>query len=129
MKKLKLSELDDDVEIGIDGAQSVQTVAELKQEINLYGAPIHDSDEWFVLIRRRWNPNAQTMLEYYIDNEEGDMYEDWYEQAWDCISDGVIEKIQTILDEAFSGDYATAYWTYENPVEIDVFPKSEEGER
>ncbi|MNV92210.1 hypothetical protein D3C71_1867810 [compost metagenome] len=50
------------------------------------------------------------------------MYEDWDERARDCIKPEHIEKIQAVLDEAFKGGYETEYWTYVNPVEIDIRP-------
>ncbi|AYJ75760.1 hypothetical protein BSP18_126 [Bacillus phage BSP18] len=36
--------------------------------------------------------------------------------------DEVVNKIQVILNGAFRGNYATAYWTYEQPVDIDIYP-------
>ncbi|MEK4199080.1 hypothetical protein [Cytobacillus sp. FSL K6-0265] len=122
MGKLKLSQLNDDVEVSIEESSTVYTVAELKAEI-LDGEPHHESPKWYTIKRRKWSPNARWMIENYIDNEHEDMYEDWDERAWDCIEkESAVTKVQKVLDEVFKGEYATAYWTYEEPVEIDILP-------
>lgn len=123
VKKLKLSELADDVEVSIEESSTVYTVAELKREILELGEPHHESPNWFTITRKRWNPSAMQMVESYIEREYDEMYEDWDNRAMDCMTDEVISKIQSILDEAFKGDYATVYWTYEDRVEIDIQPK------
>lgn len=123
MEKLKLSQLNDDVEISIEESNSVYTVAELKREILELGEEHHKSDNWYTIIRKQWKPSAINMIRDYIEREYDDMYEDWDERAMDCVSDTVVANIQTILDEAFESDYATAYWIYDKPVEIDIFPK------
>ncbi|MEC1714729.1 hypothetical protein [Schinkia azotoformans] len=42
----------------------------------------------------------------------------------ECISFEAIDKIQAILDCEFSKDDSiNGYWTYESPIEIDVYPK------
>lgn len=122
MEKLKLSQLSDDVEVSIEETSTVYTVAELKAEI-LDGEPHHESPNWYTVTRKRWVPDAHSMFDRYIDCERDDLYEDWDERAWDCIEkESAVTKVQKILDEVFKGDHATAYWTYENPVEIDIFP-------
>lgn len=120
--KLKLSELPDEVEVSREGSDTVYTVAELKREILELGEPHHEYSDWCTIERKRWSPEAYSMIESYIENEYCNMYDGWNERALDCITDEVINKIQAILDEAFEGDYATAYWEYDKPVEIDVFP-------
>jgi hypothetical protein len=124
MEKLKLSNLDDDVEVSIEESNTVYTVAELKREIIELGEPHHESSNWYTIKRKKWTPDAQSMVERYIESEYADMYEDWDERAWDCVvSNSTIKKIQDILEETFKSDYATSYWTYEKPIEIDIFPK------
>jgi len=124
VKKLKLSQLNDDVEVSIEESHTVYTVAELKREIIESGEPHHESPNWYTIKRQKWTPDARSMLESYIDSEQDDMYEDWDERAWDClINHGVFEKFQAILNETFKCEFATAYWTYEKPVEIDIFPQ------
>lgn len=122
MMKLKLSELSDEIELTIEESSFTYTVAELKHEITELGEPHHLSSNWYTINRKRWNPNASTMIERYIDNEFEDMYEDWDVRAMECLHDTVIENLQTIVDEAFESNYATEYWTCDKPVEIDVFP-------
>lgn len=122
VKKLKLSELADEVEVSIEESSNVYTVAELKHEILELGEPHHESPNWYTITRKRWKPNAMYMIETYIEREYDEMYEDWDNRALDCVTNEVIDKIQTILDEAFKDDYATTYWTYEDRLEIDIKP-------
>jgi hypothetical protein len=122
VRKLKLSELNDDVEVSIEESSTIYTVGELKREILELGEEHHLSDNWYTVNRQKWNPSASSMIEGYIEREYDDMYEDWDERANDCFTDELVSKIQSILDEAFKSDYATVYWTCENRVEIDVFP-------
>lgn len=104
MGKLKLSQLNDDVEVSIEESSTVYTVAELKAEI-LDGEPHHESPKWYTIKRRKWSPNARWMIENYIDNEHEDMYEDWDERAWDCIEkESAVTKVQKVLDEVFKGN-------------------------
>lgn len=120
--KLKLSELPDEAELSIEESSITYTAKELKHEILEFGEEHHLSTNWFTIIRKHWKPDAKLMIERYIDNEYEEMYEDWYDRAMDCFSNVVVENLQTLLDEAFEGDYATLYWNYDKPVEIDVFP-------
>lgn len=122
MGKLKLSQLADDIEISIEESHTVYTVAELKHEIIELGEAHHESSNWYTIKRQRWSPDARYMLERYIEDVYDEMYEDWDERANDCITDEVVKKIQEILDEAFKGDSVAVYWTYEQPVEIDIYP-------
>ncbi|MEH7249205.1 hypothetical protein V7114_20810 [Neobacillus niacini] len=126
MVKVKLSQLNDDAEVSIEESSTVYTVAELKGEILELGEPHHESPNWYTITRKKWVADAHLMLDRYIDCERDDMYEDWENRAWDCIeSHGVVGKIQAILDEAYKTDHATAYWEYDQPVEIDIFPKKD----
>lgn len=122
MEKLKLSTLNDDVEVSSMDTHIIYKVAELIVEITVLGEEHHLTNNWYTTKRKKWKPSAETMIESYIESEYDDMYEDWDERANDCITDEVKSKIQSILDEAFKDDYATVYWTYEEPVEIDIFP-------
>ncbi|MGG0667881.1 hypothetical protein ABE073_05045 [Lederbergia citrisecunda] len=120
MEELKLSQLADDVEISNDGTLRIWTVEELKSEITQFRD--EQTGQWFTVKRKKWQPCAQSMIEDYIDNQSDQMYEDWNERAMDCISDVLVENIQTLLDEAFNGDDATVYWEWDKPIEIDIFP-------
>lgn len=122
-KKLKLSELADDVELSVEETSTVYTVAELKREILELGESHHNTPNWCTVVRQRWLPSANNMLDTYIENEHQDLYEDWDERAWDIVVEHDLEKkIQSLLDEAFKDDFATSYWTYDKPVEIDIYP-------
>lgn len=122
-KSVRLSELEDHIEISIEEDSEVLTVKDLKRHITELGEEGHEYSNWYVIERKRWKPNAQYMLETYIEQEYDNMYEDWDSRAMDCLTKDVVDKMQALLDEAFKGDSATEYWSYEMPVEIDVFPK------
>lgn len=125
VKKRKLSELADDVEVSVEETSTVYTVAELKQEIAT-GEPHHETSNWFTIHRKKWTPDARAMTENYIESEYDNMYEDWDERAQSCFTQEVIDQLQKVLDAAFKSDYATEYWSYEDRVEIDVFPPTSE---
>lgn len=120
-KVKKLSELSNDLEVSYEDAGCAYTVQELKQ---ILLDPTIDDDlltkDWYLIERMRWNPDARGMIDDYIENESSYKYDDWEEQAQDCITDEVITKIQEILDEAFKGDSATEYWNLTERFELDV---------
>jgi len=123
MNELKLSELNDDVEISKEESNSVYTVAELKREIQKFGNEDHFIGQWFTVKRGRWKPDAKSMIDSYLDNESCNLYEDFYSVAMSEMPKGVIKNIQTLLDEVFENNSVCDYWTYENHVEIDIFPQ------
>ncbi len=126
---LKLSELADDVEVSIEESSTVYTVAELKREILELGEPHHESSNWCTIVRQKWTPCAERMIDSYIENEGCDMYEDWDDRAWECINKrGLVEEFQSLLDEAFSTGYATDYWLCDKSVVIDILPPKVEQE-
>ncbi|MED3839760.1 Uncharacterised protein [Niallia circulans] len=100
MKMMKLSQLADDVEISVEESHLTYTVAELKREILDLGEPHHETSNWCVIKRQKWSPNANYMVESYIELEAQEMYEDWDERAMDCMTDEVIEEIQAILEKS-----------------------------
>lgn len=126
---LKLSELADDVEVSIEESSTVYTVAQLKREILELGESHHESSNWCTIVRQKWAPSAERMIESYIENEACDMYEDWDERAWESINKrGLVEEFQSKLDAAFSTGYATDYWLCDKPVVIDILPPEVEQE-
>lgn len=120
---IRLSELDNNVEISQEGG-TILTVAEMRNEILLKGASalvqFSIGGEWYVIERKRWRPNAATMISDYIEHESQDMYEGWDESAEMCINPEVVAEMQNVLDKAFAGDFATEFYTYNEPVLIDV---------
>lgn len=124
MEKLKLSELNDEIEISIEETSTVYTVAELKREILELGNPAHLSTNWYTIARHKWKPCAESMVDSYLENESCELYEDFYSVAMSDMEKGAIEKIQLILDETFNNNSTCDYWTYEKSVEIDIFPKA-----
>ncbi|MEH7758108.1 hypothetical protein [Bacillus pumilus] len=121
---LKLSELPNDFEISHSETNDVFTVKEIKEEI-MSSEENQDYEEydWFEIKRKKWEPNASDMLKLYIESEAKCLPEDWAERANDCLTQEVIEKIQSVLDIAFKEKSVTSYPTYERPVEIDVTNK------
>lgn len=122
MEKLKLSMLADDVEISIEESSTVYTVAELKREIIELGEQHHESSNWYTVVKHIWEPCAETMIDTYLDNESCNLYEDFYSASVRSLPQESIEKIQSILDEVFKDNSVCNYSTYEEPVEIDIFP-------
>lgn len=126
---VKLSELADDVEVSIEESSTVYTVAQLKREILELGEPHYENSNWCTIVRQKWAPSAERMIESYIENEACDMYEDWDERAWERINKrGLVEEFQNWLDSAFSNGYATDYWTYDKSIIIDILPPEVERE-
>lgn len=122
MNKVKLSQLDDSVFVSIEDSNLIYTVEELVHEIRELGEPHHETTKWYTVKKQHWSPWAARMVELYLENECQDMYDGWVDRAMDCCTVEVVDKIQAIMDKAFKGDYATLYWTYETPVEIDIYP-------
>lgn len=113
---VKLADLADNEVVSFEDATYTLTVAELKEEL------IKDDDAtsktWYVAQSQTWTPDAKRMIEDYIENEYQEMYEDWDDKANDCITDDVVQKIQSILDTAFKSDSVRQYWTLEKKIEI-----------
>lgn len=124
MGKLKLSQLDNGVQIANEFHTINSEVGELKDDIIEHNTPYHNvKGDWFVITPAKWEPNAKDMLDGYIESIYQEMYEDWDDRAWNCITDEVINKIQKILDETFD-EATTNYWEFDfsKPVEIDIRP-------
>ncbi|QJI52452.1 hypothetical protein [Psychrobacillus phage Perkons] len=123
MSNLKLSQLNDDVEISLEESHSVMTVSQVKREILELNEEHHLAGEWYTVNRVRWEPCALSMVCQYVEDQEDDMYEDWSEQALKHISNEAIQQIQKLLNEAFKGSNVNDVWKYDVPVDIDIFPK------
>jgi len=122
--KLTLSQLADDIEIGVEGSHLTYTAGEVKEEILKFGESHHETPNWYTIKRNKWTPDASSMIESYIENESHDMYEDWYDVAMERIDDQLTHQIQALLEQAFKGKDVTTFWTYDKPVEIDILPNS-----
>ncbi|MEK4247125.1 hypothetical protein MKZ20_17650 [Psychrobacillus sp. FSL K6-2684] len=120
---LKLSQLNDEIEISLEESHSVMTVAQVKREILELNEKHHLAGEWYTVDRVKWEPCALSMVVQYFEDQEDDMYEDWSEQALKQISNETIQQIQTLLNEAFKGSSVNDVWKYDITIEIDVFPK------
>lgn len=122
MGKIKLSQLPDEVEVAVEESSTVYTAAELKHEILVLGEEHHLSPNWYTVVRHQWKPSAENMVDSYLENESCELYEDFYSVAMGEMEKGAIDKIQSILDQVFDKNYVRDYWTYEKPVEIDIYP-------
>lgn len=120
---VKLSELEDEIEIVTEGYGKV-TVGDVKWEIE--NGDDASLIKWYLPIDRKWKPNAEYMLSNYIENEEGEMYEGWYEKARDRITPQLVARIQTVLEETFSNENVRDYWEYGEQIEIDIMPPKSE---
>lgn len=115
-EKVKLSDLSEETEVSFEDATYTLTVGELKEELLKDDEAIERT--WYVVKAQTWQPDANRMIEDYIESEYQEMYEDWDERAMDCINDDIISKVQTILDEAFKSPSVKNYWTFEKEIEI-----------
>lgn len=119
-----LSELPNKAELSFEDAGYTITAYELKIELTKYDGQELANETWYTIQRKRWKPNAHHMIETYIDHQYDDMYEEWDTRAKECLNDEHYQKIQEVLNEAFKGDSATEYWSYEKGVIIDTPIKS-----
>jgi hypothetical protein len=116
---VKLSELPNETLVSYEDARYTLTVEELR--VRIASGEESENHAWYVATEKRWMPDAEYMLERYIENEYDEMYEDWDERAMDCLKDEHYTRIQAILDEAFKEDHATKYWLLDGAeVEIDI---------
>lgn len=113
MSKVLLSELPEDTLISYEDACFTVSPSELRQRI-ADGEGV-ENHTWYVAVEKRWKPSAKSMVERYIDSEYDEMYEDWDDRARDCLKPDHYQRIQAVLDEAFSGDHATKYWMLDGP--------------
>lgn len=125
MKKVNLSELNDDVLIAREDSIGINTVGELKHEITILKEPHHERYNWFTVVKKKWKPCALSMLTDYVINhyESGEMYEGWDERAIECLTDENVKKVQMSLDEVFKGDDTTVYFEPVAQINIDIHPK------
>lgn len=115
IEKIKLKDLDDNQLVSYPDAHYVITVLELKE---LFDGLTYEDKEWYTVESRIWNPDANYMIESYIENEYQELYEDWDVRANDCITDEAVKKIQEILDEIFNDVSVKNYWSLEKKIEI-----------
>lgn len=119
-----LSELPSETELSVEESGYTITAGELHRDLERDGDLDQANDNWYTIQRKRWKPNAHHMIETYIDHQYDDMYEEWDTRAKECLNDEHYQKIQEVLNEAFKGDSATEYWSYEKGVIIDTPIKS-----
>lgn len=115
---MKLSQLALDTLIGRE-EQSPKTVEEVITEIK-DGEP-HGDYAWYLTKVHYWKPDAERMIDRYIQDEYEDMYEDWDERAYDIFK-RLVPQIQKILEETVekNKDCVSVYYTCGEEVEIDV---------
>ncbi|MWV44807.1 hypothetical protein GRF59_14395 [Paenibacillus sp. HJL G12] len=113
MSKVKLSELPNDALLSYEDAHFTVSPGELRQRIE-DGEDLVEHT-WYVASEQRWKPDAKQMLREYIEIQYEEMYEDWDDRAYDCLKQEHYDRIQAVLDKAFSSDHATKYWMLDGP--------------
>lgn len=121
MEKVKLSKLPENARLSVEESSTVYTVAELKREIIELGEPHHELSNWYTVKDATWTPDAESVLERLIEDSYDEMYEGWDDRAGDCFTKENTEKLQELLNEMF--DSVRAHYTYDQAVEIDIFPE------
>jgi len=126
-EKVRLSKLADDIVVSYEGASEneIYTVKELKDAIIKYNESHHETEGWgIVQEKKKWQPNAQVMLDAYIKNEQLEMYKGWSDRAWRRLDESVVAEIQKILTEAFKYNFESEieYCTFSKAVVIDIIP-------
>lgn len=120
---LKLSELSPDQLIARDGVGGIYEVSQVIDEITRLGETHHESKDWYTLKPAQWIPDAKSMIERYLECEQDDKYEDWFERTLDCFSKEDFDKIQEVLESAVKRDgTVTTYYDFVEKIEIDVYP-------
>ncbi|RLJ90146.1 hypothetical protein [Planococcus citreus] len=120
-----LSELPNETELSVEESGYTITAGELRRDLERDGDLDQANDNWCTIQRKRWKPSAERMVVAYIEQEYDEMYEDWDDRAMECLKDEHYQRIQEVLDEAFKGDSATEYWSYEKDVIIDTAIKGQ----
>lgn len=118
--EIRLSQLPNETEISIEESNEVITAAELRQEFLTDGDLRRVNANWYTIKRMNWKPDARAMITNYIDQECDEMYEDWDEHALGCIKKEHLQKLQAVLEDAFTSENVTDYWVYEKEVIVDT---------
>lgn len=104
MDSVKLYDLDGDVLVCREDDSPI-TARELK---SMWGdGTVNTSDYWAVAVPAVWTPDAETMIDDYIQNASDDMYEDADEVMRDQMMP-FAEKIQELLSGVKVGYYDLA---------------------
>ena len=116
---VKLSEMKDDEFVTFDTGTYAISVRDFKEKIK-NGEVDKDDLDWYRAYKEKWKPDAQRMVEMYIQEESREMYEGWDKIALKHITDDMLEKIQQILEHSLNAKTVTDYWGVKN-LEIDEF--------
>lgn len=121
MDKIKLSELKDEDVIYPPDHHGVWTVKEFKKEwTNEWDREHLSKFQWCLGERLEWSPDAEYMIESYIDSQYDSMYEDWDDFISSFLLDKeVIEQVQEVLDEKLK-NIDTSYYEAVADVVIDI---------
>lgn len=115
---VKLSELKDDVMVSFPESHYARSILELKKalEEKEYDAL---NECWYTVSKQEWKPDAFAMIENYLEDESCEIYDGWIDNAFDCIDEGVVGKIQKILDNVLGKKSVAEYWQLDERVELD----------
>ncbi|MDK8188810.1 hypothetical protein QP794_01770 [Paenibacillus sp. UMB7766-LJ446] len=109
--EVKLSQLPEDTQLSYEGAACTYSVRHVREMIG--GDGDWALQEWKVCTPKTWNPDAEYMIENYIDHESSnELPEDLsIDIARNVMKEG-LAKIQAVLDEML-GEHQ--YWMFEGP--------------
>ncbi|MHB1702200.1 MAG: hypothetical protein ACYCSN_19105 [Acidobacteriaceae bacterium] len=116
MPSVKLSELPDDTPLVVTDV-GLYAAGDLRRMIT-EGSESTEC-EVYVAVPTKWTPNAQTMLDDYLEDASAEMYDGFDERLRDCLTSEVVIGIQAILDAAIG---VIPYYDCGDEVEIDVVP-------
>lgn len=110
----KLSELDGN-EMVIHG-ENVMTVDELKKDIIDWSKEDYEKTI-YLAVEERLTPSAVDMLNEYLERIYEDKFEDSYDTVENDMTDELINKLQSVLDEEFHG---SMWYEYGEKIQVDV---------
>lgn len=109
--KVKLSQLPEDTQLSYEGAACTYSVRYVREMIG--GDGDWALQEWQVCTPKTWNPDAEYMIENYIDHESSnELPEDLSIDIARNVTKEGLAKIQAVLDEML-GEHQ--YWMFEGP--------------
>ncbi|WP_195264516.1 GTP-binding protein [Clostridium sp. 1001275B_160808_H3] len=112
---IKLSELkDNEILLIEDDYNSIMSKEDYLEDLEDY-----KEYEVYTTTEYKANIDAKDMLDSALECEADNMYEDWYQDIWDDVTEEDIKELQIILDKILSRSKNIAY-TAREKVEIDI---------
>jgi uncharacterized membrane protein len=112
---IKLSELkNNEILLIEDDYNSIMSKEDYLEDLENY-----KEYEVYTTTEYKANIDAKDMLDSALECEFQNMYEDWYQDIWDDVTEEDIKELQIILDKILSRSKNIAYMAREK-VEIDI---------